>query len=124
MAVYSFFDAFTELYSRFIKEFNEYSIKENLDIHLEMTLFSIVNTTEFMRDYPATIDYILNRKNKKYDLFVFDPIYTKKYSPFLTVIDDWLPEYIEWYSEGASEQTSKYKGHWYSLVCNLNYIKK
>ncbi|ORY08029.1 periplasmic binding protein-like II, partial [Neocallimastix californiae] len=75
----------------------------------------------------------LNRKNKKYDLFVFDPIYTKKYSPFLTVIDDWLPEYIEWYSEGASEQTSKYKGHWYSLptfqkykvmYSNLDYLKK
>jgi len=86
-----------------------------------MTLFSNENTTEYMYDYPSSVEYLLKRKNQKHDLYVIDPIYTRKFSPFFLDLKEYLPEYIELYSEGDAPQLSEYKGHWYSLPSYMKY---
>ncbi|ORX79188.1 periplasmic binding protein-like II, partial [Anaeromyces robustus] len=65
------------------KEFNKYAKENNLDITLRNVVFTYSNSTSLIKDYGSSIESLMNKKSVKYDIYMFDSIYTNKYSPFL-----------------------------------------
>jgi len=88
-----------------------------------MNIFSIQNSTLGIDDYGSTIDSLLNKKTTKYDLYTYDPIYTRKYSNHFIDLKKWLPEdHLKLYSSGDARKICVYDDQWVGLV-KFYYIK-
>ena len=110
--------AIDDMDSTIVKSFNEYSKEHNMDIHLNMVLFTDKNTTLEYDSYASTIEYIMKKKSNKYDIFVYDPLNIKRYSPYLEDLSKWLPkEHIDKYRAGDSGKICLYNDEWLALVC-------
>jgi len=117
MAVYTYL-AYTPLYNDIVNEFNLYSKKNNLDISLNLTLFSDENTTYEISDFASTIEYLLKKKSQKYDIYIYDVLYTRKYSKYLIDLNEYLPEeHLNLYRSGDSLKVGVYDNKWVGLVC-------
>ena len=99
------------------KEFNNYAEENDLDIHLNFILFSIENTTKEWDSFDSAMHLLLQQKKTKYDMFIYDPLYTRRYSPHLVNLKSVLPEdHLKMYS-GDAEKIGAYKDKWVGLVC-------
>eukprot|EP00833_Pecoramyces_ruminatium_P017622 jgi/Orpsp1_1/1191654/evm.model.d7180000087585.1 len=124
----------SNLYPTVINEFNKYSKLNNLDIKLQFVLFSEKNTSIGRDQYDSTIDLYLKKKTKKFDLYIFDPIYTKRYSSHFIDLNKWLPkEHLDLYSSGEAKKICVYNNKWVGLpfflkytvlYSNISYLKK
>jgi len=105
------------MYSSLVNEFNRYSKENDLDIELEMNLFSDQNVTFNVDEYGSLIDALLFKKSDKYDVYCFDPVYTIKYAPFLLDLKNELPkEHMDLYISGDGEKVGVYNDKWVGLV--------
>ncbi|ORX62519.1 periplasmic binding protein-like II, partial [Anaeromyces robustus] len=68
------------LYQELTESFNQYSSDNNLNIQLETVLFSDLNVTYAVNEYGSTIESLLLKKSKKYDIYCFDPVYNSVYA--------------------------------------------
>jgi len=97
-------------YTPMINEFNEYSKKNGLNITVELTLFSKLNSTLEVLDYEAHLNTLFSRKSNKYDLIFFDHIYTTVFGPHLLNLKEIISQdHIDMYMEGIASQTCVYK---------------
>ncbi|OUM62610.1 hypothetical protein PIROE2DRAFT_61764 [Piromyces sp. E2] len=95
-----------------------------------MTLFSEKNTTAGSDNYTSTIDVMLKRHSLNYELYVYDPIFTRRYSPHFIDLEEKLgKEFIDTLSYDAFQISScenkwpiflKYK----VLYSNIIYLNK
>ena len=116
--VYGFY-VYDDLYNTILNDFNKYSKSNNLDIKLEMVLFTENNITTGRDSYTSTIEGYLLKRNKLYDLFIYDPIYTRRFSSHFINLKDYLgDDYFNDYSYDAY-QISTYNDRWVSLVSLL-----
>ena len=104
-----------------VNNFNEYSKEQDLDIHLEMILFSDHNVTYKLDNYGETIESLLLKKSMKYDIFCFDPLYNNIYDPHLEDIKNLLKKYdmenhLNLYNKGEALKTCKVNDKWVALV--------
>jgi len=108
-------DAFKAL----INEFNKYSDERNLDIELVMTYFTDSNDTIGYNDYSSTLS-LFTKKNNKYDVFAYDPLYLNIFSPYLLELDEYLPkELMDLYSSEVNKKLVYHDGHYRGLPLML-----
>ena len=98
------------------KEFNNYAEENDLDIHLNFILFSIENTTKEWDSFDSAMHLLLQQRKIKYDMFIYDPLYTRRYSPHLVDLKSVIPdEHLKMYS-GDAEKLGVYNDKWVGLV--------
>ncbi|ORX42915.1 periplasmic binding protein-like II [Piromyces finnis] len=86
-----------------------------------MVLFSSQNITSGENDYLSTIDALLNKKTTLYDLYVYDPAYTKIFSKhFINLKEKLSEEYIQLFSRDSYE-SSIYEDQLVSLPIYMKY---
>ena len=118
LIVQSYFH-YSGLYPIIIDDFNNRYVKEkNLDINLKLHLFTEENTTFGEDFYSSTVTQLLNRKKDKYDVFLYDPLFTRRYSPYFVNLEDYLPEeHIAMYtSSPEAVKSGYYNNKWIGLV--------
>lgn len=115
--VYSDSKSFTAM----SKKWNDYAKENGIDIELLVNSYSSLNSTTSFDDFGNSMEYLLNKGNKKYDIFFFDPMFTKKYSPYFVNLEEYLPkEHMDLYSKGIAPKICTYDGKWVGLVCIIN----
>ena len=109
---------YDEMFKLLIDQFNQYSKENNLDIELDMMLFSGANTTiTSTSEYGSTVDTLLLKKSTKYDVYCYDPVYIKKYAPHLEDLKPRLSkENLELYNIGDALKVSIHDNNWVGLV--------
>jgi len=118
------FFSYADIYSEVVNDFNnKYAKEHNLDIKLKLHMFTEQNTTFGEDFYSSTIDSILNRKSHKYDVFIYDPLFTRRYSPYFIDLQDYLPkELMSLYTSNAdAAKTGYYNGQWIGVPIYLKY---
>jgi len=124
MISYSFFSN-ENIFQSIKQNFNDYAIKNNLNITLNINLFSSKNSTQNINNFHSSIETLIDKKSDKYDLFTFDPIYIRNLYPYFIDLKEWLPsEYIDWFSLNNIDKICTYENKWIGLVSiNLNFNK-
>jgi len=121
MSGQAFLESFYDLYSLITREFNQYAVENEIDIYLNFTLFSIENSTNGWDSYDSSMDLLLSKKSTKYDVIIYDPVYTRRYSPYFVDLTDYLsPLHLKKYSSD-SEKLGKYNDKWVGLPLLLKY---
>jgi len=116
MSGQAFLESFYDLYSLITREFNQYAVENEIDINLNFTLFSIENSTNGWDSYDSSMDLLLSKKSTKYDVLIYDPVYTRRYSPYFVDLKDYIsPHHLKKYSSD-SEKLGKYNDKWVGLV--------
>ena len=80
------------IYKVLVDGFNEYSIQNNLNIHLDLTILTPENSQSDFENYGTTIDSLLLKKSTKYDLYFYYAAYSKKYGEHFLNLREYLTE--------------------------------
>lgn len=113
-------DGNNDLFTNFIKDFNSFSSENNLNINVKLNLFSNLNSTINYNDYASMIEVLLKRNSRKYDIYLYDNIYTENYGKYLIDLKKYLPEdHIKMYDSNVLSQTCSYNN---KLVGLVNYL--
>eukprot|EP00833_Pecoramyces_ruminatium_P008684 jgi/Orpsp1_1/1182716/evm.model.c7180000082382.1 len=112
----------SDLITPIVAEFNNFSKENNLDIEFSVEVFTTDNTTLAALGYESTIDYLLEKHSKKYDIIYYDVMYSPKYSPYFIDLSQYLSEdHIKMYSSGVAPDLCVYNGKWVGLTYNIDY---
>ncbi|KAG4087207.1 periplasmic binding protein-like II [Neocallimastix lanati (nom. inval.)] len=110
-----------EIYSYLIKNFNEYSKNNGLDITIKLNLFSPSNSTTNTYDFYTLMDSFLLRKSNKYDLYFYNSIYTWSFEHHFLNLKELLPkDHVNMYTDIDSEMFS-YNNKLVGLPIYINY---
>eukprot|EP00833_Pecoramyces_ruminatium_P004949 jgi/Orpsp1_1/1178981/evm.model.c7180000067457.3 len=109
-------------YTTIVNKFNEYVKNKNIDLKLNIVLYTSHNSTLFVGDYAMTIESILSKGLEKYDIYLYDNMYTSRFSPYFIDLKEWLPEsHLFMYSSGIASQSCTYKEKWFGLPMSIEY---
>ncbi|KAG4085088.1 periplasmic binding protein-like II [Neocallimastix lanati (nom. inval.)] len=115
-------DGNNDLFTNFIKDFNSFSSENNLNINVKLNLFSNLNSTINYNDYASMIEVLLKRNSRKYDIYLYDNIYTENYGKYLIDLKKYLPEdHIKMYDSNVLSQTCSYNNKLVGLPISLGY---
>jgi len=118
LAVQAYFQ-FPALYQELIGNFNKkYAKENNLDIELKLVLFDETNSNYGEEFYSTTVYSWLNRQTSKYDVYIYDPLFTRRYTPYLLDLQEYLPkEHMAMYTSTSEAKNSCYYDEkWVGLV--------
>ncbi|ORX84269.1 hypothetical protein BCR32DRAFT_266405, partial [Anaeromyces robustus] len=97
------------LYTQLTKDFNDYSIKNNLNITLELTVFSQTNSTVLTNGDRVTIQTLLANKSKRYDIYLYILTHIPEYGEHLMDLKEYVsPDIIKLYSTEIFNETCYY----------------
>ncbi|ORY54234.1 hypothetical protein LY90DRAFT_507793 [Neocallimastix californiae] len=97
-------------YTSMINKFNNYSKENNLNITLQFNYYSRINSTNNVGDDASQLDILFIRHSPKYDIILYDNIYSRRYGSHLLNLKEWLPnDHINLYSDNILSKTSLYK---------------
>jgi len=100
-----------------INIFNDYAKEHNIDISIKIDIYTPLNSTTNTEDFGSEIEYLLKKKKNKYDIILYDTIYSPRYAPYFIDLKDYIPkEHIDLYSSTFANQTCTYQGKWFGLV--------
>ena len=99
-----------------VKKFNNYAKENNIDIELNVILYTPSNSSNPVIAYTDTLEHLLNRHSTKYDLFFFNLLHTSKYSSYFIDLNEYIPEYIDLYASGIGSSTCSEDNRWIGLV--------
>ena len=106
-----------QIYSYLINYFNDYSIKNNLNITLNLNLLTPKNSTVNRDEFFSLIDSFLQKKSNKYDIYFYDNIYTPKFEPYFLDLNKLLPkEHINLYKSIENYESYSYNNKLVGLV--------
>eukprot|EP00833_Pecoramyces_ruminatium_P000322 jgi/Orpsp1_1/1174354/evm.model.c7180000049786.1 len=104
-----------------VKDFNEYSEKNNLNITLNVNIYTSLDMKSF-EDFADNVESLLRKKTNKYDIYYFDNAYTIKYGPHLLDLKNYLPEeHIKMFNSEIIEKSCLYEDKLVGLPYNLAY---
>jgi len=87
-------------YRPLINDFNEYAVKNNLDISVELEVLSTGTSTNVIENYGTTVESLLMRKSTKYDIYYYYSAYSQRYGKHFADLRKYLPEeYIKPFNE-------------------------
>jgi len=116
MMAYSYFSN-NDFFQSIEDSFNNHSIENNLNVTLSINYFSMLNSTQNRQDLFSSIDYLLQRKSNKYDLYIFDSFFLKELYPHFIDLKEYLDnEYIDYYNNETIKYNYIYNGKWVGLV--------
>jgi len=105
------------------KEFNKYAADNNLDIRLNLNLFSFENSTSEWDSYDSAMYMLLKKKSIKYDILIYDPLFTRRMSSHFVDLKSVLSQQHLNQYKGDSEKLGKYEDQWVGIVNILsNYL--
>ncbi|ORX77361.1 periplasmic binding protein-like II [Anaeromyces robustus] len=108
-------------YSPMVDEFNVYAKENNLNITLNLVLFSKANATSDVKDYETMLESLFFKKSKKYDLIFYDNVYSIRFGPYLLNLNDYIPkDHINMYTEGIASKSCVYKNSLVALPVNID----
>jgi len=109
------------LYKKMIRDFNDYSEKNNLNIEAKI---QITQQSDSYEAYGSQVEQLLKRRNNKYDFYYFDNAYTQKYGKYLLDLRKVLPkENIDVFDQKILQLTCEYENVLVGLVKqNFFYI--
>jgi len=84
----------SDIFKYVTKKFNEYSIEHALNITLNTHIFTSNNTTSLIENYGSSLEYLMNKKSDKYDIYMFDNIYLNQYGDDLMNLQERIPNNI------------------------------
>ncbi|ORX64984.1 periplasmic binding protein-like II, partial [Anaeromyces robustus] len=112
---------FDEAFPLMVSRFNDYSLNKGLNITLQMILYTESNSTQGYVGVDATLD-LMRRKKNKYDLFAYDPLYLRNFSPYLLELDEWLDqELLDAFSANDVRAITDYNNHRYGIPVIMIY---
>jgi len=111
---------YSNIYKTMINDFNEYSIKKELDIYVDLT---VISNSDSYESYASMVQALLMKKNNnKYDLYYYDNAYTQEYGPYLLDLEKYLPkDHIDMFNSKLLSQSCIYENKLVGLV-NIKYI--
>jgi len=111
-----------QTYNDIINDFNKYAKENNIDVELSINLYTPSNSSLIANHYGNAIDYLLSKNSTKYDIIFFDPIYSSRFSPYLTDIKGRIPEdHLKLYSSGIASKTCLINNKWVGLPLYVDY---
>jgi len=119
------YDVDVQVYTYLVKNFNNYSKENNLDINIHLNLITPANSTTEINDYGNFLESLLIKKTLKYDLIFYDNIYSFRYGAHLINLYDILPkEHINMYNPQITSQSCAYQDEIVGLVTIIkkNYL--
>ncbi|ORX81116.1 periplasmic binding protein-like II [Anaeromyces robustus] len=117
---FSYFDN-DPTYKPMIDSFNEYSLKNNLNITVDLITFTSSNSTFETSDYGSYIENILNKKLSKYDIIFYDNLYTNKYGYSLVDLYKYLePNHINIYNKNILSQSCSCENKLVGMPATIN----
>jgi len=89
---YSYRDSPQEI-NKLADMFNHYAKENNLDITLQLTVFTSVNSEigNSAVNYNTIVESLLNKKSSKYDLYFYDSAYSAKFGNHFINLFEYLP---------------------------------
>jgi len=107
----------THIYTPLVNEFNKYSIENNLNITINLIIFTPMNSSSGVDDFGSMIETLFKKSSDKYDLYFYDNIYSRRFEPYLIDLKDKLPEdYINEYNPNIISQACTYNNKIVGLV--------
>ena len=102
------------------KKWNDYAKNNGIDIELEYTFYTLSNSSLLVGDFGTSLEYLLKKESKKYDIFFYDTMYSRRYYPYFIDLKDYLPEeHMALYNTEVPTQICTYNGKWVGLVSVL-----
>eukprot|EP00833_Pecoramyces_ruminatium_P009874 jgi/Orpsp1_1/1183906/evm.model.c7180000087172.2 len=119
----------SDLFTNIINDFNEYALKNELNIIIDLNLVDDSNFSLTVENYEEMLMAIFEKKNTKYDIIFYDNIYTLKFGAHLIELDDILPkDHIDMYLDGIAKQTCIFNEKIVALPvfvdCNVIYYNE
>ncbi|ORX84270.1 hypothetical protein BCR32DRAFT_266407 [Anaeromyces robustus] len=113
----------TGIYSDLTRDFNDYSIKNGLNITLDLTLFTSKNSTVLTeKGDKLTIQSLLATKSKKYDIYLYDITYVYQYGEDLMDLKDYIsPDILKLYYSEVFNNTCYDKGRLVGIPLKLSF---
>ncbi|ORX64393.1 periplasmic binding protein-like II [Anaeromyces robustus] len=108
------------IYLSVISEFNKYAKENNIDIEAKLNVMSNINSTANLADYGTITEVLLKKKTTKYDIYVYDNLYTANYGKYLLDLKDtFSKDYLNMYYQNLLNQTCYYNDNLVGLVIYL-----
>ncbi|ORX49029.1 periplasmic binding protein-like II [Piromyces finnis] len=117
----SYNDDNSEYLNFLVRNFNNYSKENDLDIELEITLYTPSNSSNVVSDYKDTLEHLLNRKSTKYDIYIYNILHTSTYSSYFVDLNKYIPEYVDMYSQNIFLSLCTENGKWIGLPLHINF---
>eukprot|EP00833_Pecoramyces_ruminatium_P008346 jgi/Orpsp1_1/1182378/evm.model.c7180000081039.1 len=87
-------------FNLYVDGFNEYAIKNNIDIRAKLNLITNKNFTITFENSTEMIESLLKKRNNKYDIYFYDNMDSNKLCSYLLDLSDKLPkDHIEMYNK-------------------------
>ncbi|ORX80130.1 periplasmic binding protein-like II [Anaeromyces robustus] len=116
------YDTNGEVYSFIVKDFNDYSKENNLDIILNLNLFTPSNSTTNINDYGSMVEQLLTKRSERYDIYFYDNIYSTRFGSHFLNLEKILDEdHIKMYNEDVISLSCTYNGVYVGLPVTLDY---
>jgi len=110
-------------FSMLVDDFNEYSKKNNLDITLELTIFSSSNSTVLKNGDSVTLQSLLANKSTKYDIYLFFFSDTASINEHLLDLNEYIsPEITDMYYSDVFNRTCFYDNRLVGFPLTRSYI--
>jgi len=116
-----YYDNDTEFYSTIVKEFNEYSEKnnKNIKVNIEVLTNDIGSSTE---KFKSTLESAIKKKKNRYDIYVYENIYISLYASRLLNLNGYLSkDIIDMYDPKIISELCHYRGKLLGLPIFLLY---
>jgi len=120
--------------NKYENEFNEYAIKNNLNVTLEAEVMKFENPTDSYSNFKLFVELSLKKSNSiktssneivhqgKFDIYIYNVKYTNIYGPYLLDLKENLSkEYIDMYDSKILNETSTHQNKLVGLPIYLSY---
>jgi len=68
------------------------------------------------------LEHLFKKRSDKYDVILYDNMYSPRYGPYLEDLEKWLPkEHLAMYADGITKQTGFYKNKWVGIPLCVDY---
>ncbi|OUM69935.1 hypothetical protein PIROE2DRAFT_2135 [Piromyces sp. E2] len=111
-----------QVYTPSVDEFNKYSIKNGLNIKLNLMLLTQANITFSVTDYGTIVEALLNKNSKKYDIYFYDNVYIDKYGEYLQDLKGLISDdLINKYDPQIFKESCIYKDHIVGIPVRMGF---
>ncbi len=102
---------------QYVDEFNEYSLKNKLNITLNLTLDLPTTEVDYFK---SMVESLLLKRSTKYDMYIYDSSYTMKYGEYLLDLNNRIPDaHIKLFYPDVLSGSCMYKNKLVGIVSEI-----
>lgn len=100
-----------------VDEFNQFSKENDLGIYINLNLLTSSNSTKDYNNYGNLMESLLMKKNKKYDIYFYENVYSWNFGPYLLNLRNWISEdFINIFNPKLISSTCEYNDKLIGLI--------